>query len=241
MKQFGIIGNPLEHSFSPSYFNSFFRENNINATYTPYQLQSIEQFPHLIEQNHFAGLNITAPFKETIIPYLDNLDPIAQKIGAVNTVQFSHGKLIGYNTDYLGFLATLNKAHLTDNTQALILGTGGASKAIAYSLKLKNIPFETVSRKGLLNYNNLNKEIILNHLLIINCTPLGMYPLSNEFPPIPYQFLTPQHIAIDLIYNPSQTLFLKKAVAMKASTLNGYTMLITQAQKAWEIWNQNTY
>ncbi len=243
--QFGIIGNPLEHSFSAQFFTELFQREGIDAVYELYPLDSIADLPELLTTHSFTGLNITYPFKESIIPYLDALAPTAQQIGAVNVVHFHHGKSIGYNTDCLGFQQSLSFAiNRTPNAErrtpnaALILGTGGAAKAIAFALQQMGIPYQYVSRNATrgISYNALTAEIIQAHKLIINCTPLGMSPLQDACPDIPYHLLTTEHLLYDVIYNPAQTLFLQQGKAHGARTINGLQMLIGQAQAAWQIW-----
>ena len=240
-KTFGLIGKNLSHSFSPTYFNQkFARENIPNAEYLPFPLKDIQEFTALLELD-IIGLNVTIPYKEQIIPYLDELDPIAKEIGAVNTIKFVSGKTIGYNSDVIGFEKSLVSFLGADTAQdALVLGSGGASKAIRFVLDKWNLPFVLISRQsGDMTYEDLSQETIENHPLIVNCTPLGMHPDINECPPIPYDFLTEKHYLFDLIYNPQKTLFLKKAEAKGARTVNGYDMLCYQAEESWNIWNKD--
>lgn len=243
MKTFGLIGKNIAYSFSRNYFNTKFESENISAVYKNFDLDNIEEFPELISENpEIKGLNVTIPYKEAIIPFLDKMDPIAREIGAVNTIKIEDsGKLIGYNTDYYGFLETL-KPHLKkQHTHALILGKGGASKAIAYGLKELGIDFKFVSRSPLpedLSYNELNKSHFDKYKLIINCTPLGTHPQTEEFPPIPTSSLTSDHLLFDLIYNPPITKLMKLALENGAKAVNGQRMLELQAEKAWEIWNK---
>ncbi|HSM62605.1 MAG TPA: shikimate dehydrogenase [Gillisia sp.] len=243
MKTFGLIGKNIAYSFSRNYFKTKFESENIPAVYKNFDLDNIEEFPELISENtEIKGLNVTIPYKETIIPFLDNLDPIAREIGAVNTIKIEDsGKLIGYNTDYYGFLETL-KPHLKkQHTHALILGKGGASKAIAYALKELDIDFKFVSRSPLaedLSYTELNKSHFDKYKLIINCTPLGTHPQTEEFPPIPTSCFTSDHLLFDLIYNPPITKLMKLALENDAKAVNGQRMLELQAEKAWEIWNK---
>ena len=237
MKQYGIIGNPLVHSFSAEYFRQKFLSEGVDAQYTAYTLRSISEFRPLCRSVNFCGLNVTTPYKESIIPYLDSIDPIAKEIGAVNVIKFEGDKKVGYNTDWLGFYST--RPDLIDiPPMALVLGTGGASKAVQYALKQFHIDYSVVSRSGNLTYCQLTREMIEHHRLIINCTPLGMYPLVNAAPPIPYNYLSPVHLLYDLIYNPAETLFLKKGKAAGATTHNGYKMLVNQAEAAWQVWDQ---
>ena len=243
MKQYGIIGYPLSHSFSKGYFSTKFEKENLNdCIFDTFPLNKIEEF-NLICTKHpnFVGLNVTIPYKEQIIPFLDDLDTEAAKIGAVNTIKFINGKKIGYNTDCFGFEMSLKPLLKTYHTHALILGTGGASKAVEYVLKKLGIEFQYVSRVKSINaiaYNELDKNIIQHSTLIINTTPVGMYPKIDDAPAIPYQYLNSQHLLYDLVYNPDETLFLKQGKTQGAQTKNGLEMLYLQAEKSWNIWNQ---
>ena len=242
MNLFLLIGHPLGHSFSKAYFTEKFEKDGIDACYENYDLESIERLPQLIGQfPDLCGFNVTIPYKESIIPYLDELDSVAAEVGAVNTVKvLPDGRLKGYNTDVIGLEATLNIIkHVT--TSALVLGTGGASKAVQYALRRNSIPFHVVSRnpqKGDLTYHDITPEIIKEHLIIINATPVGMAPNINNAPDLPYEALTSQHTLFDLIYNPAETLFLKHGREHGATTINGITMLHSQAEASWEIWNR---
>jgi len=208
-----------------------------------FDIQSIIEFPEILnEDSNIKGLNVTIPYKELVIPYLDKLDKKAKRIGAVNTIKISKkGKLKGYNTDYYGFKKSIEPYLNSQHKKALILGTGGASKAIAYALRKLKIEYAFVSRKSsekiTFTYNELTENDIKNHQIIINCTPLGTYPNIEESPNIPYQAITDHHILFDLIYNPLETKFLALGKAKKAITINGLTMLKLQADKAWKIWN----
>jgi len=243
MTRFGLIGKQLSYSFSKKYFdNKFEKENISNASYELFELAGISEFPDLIKQmgNDFGGLNVTIPYKKAVIPYLDELDVIAQKIGAVNVIKKVNGKLIGYNSDYFGFKTALENWLDNTNKSALILGTGGASEAVSAVLDDLNIMTQFVSRskgKNNLSYQELNEAIIAKHQLIINTTPLGTFPNINEKPEIPYQFLTNNHYLFDLVYNPTETAFLKEGVSKGAKTKNGLEMLKQQAEEAWRIWN----
>ncbi|MFO7721526.1 MAG: shikimate dehydrogenase [Gillisia sp.] len=243
MKTFGLIGKNIAYSFSRNYFRNKFESEEVAAVYKNFDLDKIVEFPDLISENpEIIGLNVTIPYKEAIIPFLDQLDPIAMEIGAVNTIKIEDsGKLTGYNTDYFGFLESL-KPHLKkQHTHALILGTGGASKAIAYGLKELNIHYKFVSRSPLtedFSYTELNKDHFDKFKLIINCTPLGTHPKTGEFPPIPTAYFTSEHLLFDLIYNPPTTKLMELALQNNAKVLNGQKMLEFQAEKAWEIWNK---
>lgn len=242
MSKFGLIGKNISYSFSRKYFSEKFEREKLLHTYENFDIPSIEFFPKILaETNDLKGFNVTIPYKQEIIPFLDNLNPEAEKIGAVNTIKISEDKkLTGYNTDYFGFKKALEVFLPLQQKTALILGTGGASKAITYTLRNLGFDYKFVSRKSGVNtlvYSELNQEIIENHLLIVNCTPLGTFPNITDCPPIPYQFLTKNHLLFDLIYNPSESEFLKRGKLKSAETSNGLRMLELQAEKAWEIWN----
>ena len=244
MRKFGLIGKHIAYSFSKVYFETKFKENKINdASYENFDINQITDFPTLLNKyDNLKGFNVTIPYKEDILPYLDRLNKKAKKIGAVNTIKITKkGKLKGYNTDYYGFKEAL-KPHLKPHhSSALILGTGGASKAIAYALKKMNIEYQYVSRNTsknvTLSYHTITPKDITKHSIIINCTPLGTAPNVNACPDIPYQAITEKHLLFDLIYNPKKTQFLKLGEAQNASIVNGLTMLQLQADKAWQIWN----
>jgi len=245
MKQYGLIGHPLGHSFSKDYFNAKFEKEGLDCEYQNYDLEDVALIRQLVSDHpQLQGLNITIPYKEAIIPYLDELDPISIEVGAVNTVKvLDDGKLIGYNTDVIGFHSSLFTFHSSLFTPhfSLILGSGGASKAVQYVLRKNGIPFHLVSRsseKGDYVYQDLTPDIIQSHLLIINATPVGMAPKIDQAPIIPYEAITPQHTLFDLIYNPEETLFLKHGREQGAVTINGLAMLHAQAEASWEIWNQ---
>ncbi|MEA3318227.1 MAG: shikimate dehydrogenase [Bacteroidota bacterium] len=248
MKLYGLIGKLLDHSFSPLYFKTKFENEKItNTLYQLYPLNSINDFPTLINNNpNLQGLNVTIPFKQQIIPFLDKLDKAAKDIGAVNTVKIENIKeikiLTGYNTDYTGFKQSLLPYLQNRQVNALILGTGGSSQAIQYALSSLGINYQLVSRekskKNNLTYSDLNEKIIKSHNLIINTTPVGMYPNINDCPDIPYQFIRSEHIVYDLVYNPKETLFLKNAKEKNASIINGLQMLHFQAEDSWKIWNK---
>ena len=238
MRHYGIIGNPLEHSFSAKYFNEKFATFGIDAEYSLYPIDE-EEWKKGERLNELLrtldGFNVTYPYKQRIIPYLDELDETAKKIGAVNVVH--HRK--GYNTDYIGFVHAIQPL-LRNDRKALVLGTGGASKAVCLGLKQLEIIPTLVSRTpGLerMGYNELTRNIMEAHTLIINCTPLGMFPDVDSCPDIPYEQITAQHLLFDCVYNPDQSLFLRKGKAQGARTQNGIDMLIGQAKEAWKIWN----
>jgi shikimate dehydrogenase len=249
MRLFGLIGFPLGHSFSSGYFaKKFERENITNTDYVNFPIETIEELPEVLMRNRdLTGLNVTIPYKEQVIPFLSELDEEAEKIGAVNTIKILrdpdntriHTK--GYNTDVYGFSVSLKEILHKEVKKALVLGTGGASKAILFSLESMGISISVVSRnpgEGQLSYNDLDEKIISEHLLIVNTSPVGTYPEVNRAPDIPYEFLGSSHILHDLVYNPEETLFMKKGKERGARVKNGYQMLVEQAEKSWEIWNQ---
>ncbi|MEK8181070.1 shikimate dehydrogenase [Flavobacterium buctense] len=243
-RQYGLIGKNISYSFSQKYFTEKFTLGNfVDCSYENFDLQSIIEFPTLIANNRdLKGLNVTIPYKEVVIPYLDKLSKTAAQIGAVNVIRFTKkGKLKGYNSDYYGFMKSLQPLLQPHHQKALILGTGGAAKAVAFALDQLGILYTYVSREekeGMINYDRINATTFDNYHIIINCTPLGTSPDTKAFPPIPYNFFTKKHIAFDLIYNPEETQFLKKAKKNGAITKNGYEMLVLQAEKAWKIWNK---
>ncbi len=239
---FGLIGKNIAYSFSQSYFNLKFKNEKLHKnSYVNFDIQDILTFKEIIKKNkNLKGLNVTIPYKEVIIPFLDELSEDASKIGAVNTIKISSSGLKGFNTDHYGFKKSLLPYLDSTHKKALILGTGGASKAIAYVLKELRIPYTFVSRnasKNTLLYENLDAVILKEHTLLINCTPLGTHPNIDKKPAIPYEFITSKHLLYDLIYNPEETLFLKLGKKRGAKTCNGLEMLKLQAEKAWEIWN----
>jgi shikimate dehydrogenase len=245
MTNFGLIGKSLSHSFSRSYFEKKFIENELkDHFYKNFELETIDQFSDVLKTQNLKGLNVTNPYKESIIPFLDELSIEAKEIGAVNCINIVNGKTIGYNTDAYGFGQSIKPFLDTTHDRALILGTGGASKAVAYALKKIGVQvfFATTSTKKNTNtffYNEINEGMMNAFKLIINTTPLGLFPNINEAPALPYHLFTDKHLAYDLIYNPEQTLFLKQAKEKGAVTINGLSMLHLQAQKSWEIWNGN--
>jgi len=242
-KQFGLVGKNISYSFSNKYFSNKFKKEGLpHCYYNNFDLKSIEYFPDIFKENpNIKGLNITIPYKEVIFPHLDKLSSKAKRIGAVNTIRITKkGKLKGYNTDEYGFRKSLSPYLKKHHKKALILGTGGASKAIAFSLKKLHIQYQFVSRSAneSFNYDSLSPEVIAEHHLIINCTPLGTFPNINDCPNIPYEAITNKHLLYDLIYNPEETTFLKKGKTKGAVTVNGLKMLELQAEKAWSIWNK---
>lgn len=248
MEKYGLIGYPLKHSFSIGYFNEKFHSENIDAEYVNFEIPQISDFTGIINKNsNLCGLNVTIPYKEQVIPFLDELDPDTAKIGAVNVIKIirqSKGKvkLVGYNSDIIGFTQSIQPLLLPHHKKALILGTGGSSKAVFHGLKKLGIEGQLVSRthdvSNALTYEELTPEVMQEHTVIVNCTPVGMYPKVNFCPNIPYERLTPNHLLYDLLYNPNITLFMKKGEEQGASTKNGLEMLLLQAFAAWEIWHQ---
>lgn len=240
-KLYGLIGFPLSHSFSKGYFTEkFAREGIADSVYELFPLAHIGQFPALLEtQPELVGLNVTIPYKESVIPFLQALDEEAAEIGAVNTITIRDGLTKGYNTDVYGFEMSFSKHLKPVHQRALILGTGGASKAVLFTLKKLGIPYTLVSRtsgKDQLTYSDITPEILDAYKIIINTSPLGMYPKTEEYPALPYEALGSDHYLYDLIYNPSETAFMKKGIAAGAVVENGLEMLHLQAEKAWEIW-----
>jgi shikimate dehydrogenase len=239
-KRYGIIGYPLSHSFSPGYFTKKFHDLGLSDhEYKAYPIQHILELEDVLKQG-VVGFNVTIPYKQDVIDQLDSLDESASAVGAVNCVKVDNGKLIGYNTDALGFeLSLLDQIGKDFRGKALILGTGGAALAVMYVLKKLGISYQIVSRKQhYLTYESLTDEIIASNHLIINTTPLGMYPKVDQCPEIRYNAITAKHFLYDLVYNPAVTLFLQKGQNKGASIKNGADMLVLQAEKSWEIWNQ---
>lgn len=243
-KKYGLLGKDISYSFSKKYFTEKFSQDLFNdCDYENFDIPTIEEFPTILKTNpDLNGLNVTIPYKESIIPYLDTLSEKAVKIGAVNVIRFTKkGNLKGYNSDWYGFKKSLEAILQPHHKKALILGTGGAAKAIAFALEQMGIFYTYVSREATENsidYSRINTTTFDNYHIIINCTPVGTSPNTKQFPPIPYEFFTEKHIAFDLIYNPEETQFLKKAKQKGAVIKNGYEMLIFQAEKAWKIWNK---
>jgi shikimate dehydrogenase len=244
---YGLIGYPLGHSFSKKYFSEKFRRENItNARYELFPLGNIAQLPDLIAtQPGLRGLNVTIPYKEAVIPFLNNIDPAAAKIGAVNCISINKdGSMKGYNTDVYGFRQSIKPFLESQHERALILGTGGASKAVYHVLKEIGIDCYFVTRDknkvpftNVFEYAELNEYIMNAFKLIVNCSPVGTFPETSEAPDIPYQHLGNSHLLYDLVYNPPETLFMKKGKEMGAATINGLSMLEQQAEEAWRIWS----
>lgn len=247
MKQlFGLLGYPLGHSFSKNFFNEKFTTEGIDATYTNFEIPTIDELTEIvIKHPNLMGLNVTRPHKEVVIPFLDSLDSLAERVGAVNVIKFSRErgklKLTGYNSDVVGFSNSLKPLLQPHHTKALVLGTGGASKAVCVGLELLGIAYKLVSRNPLedgLTYDDLSEEVMQEYPVIINSTPLGTFPKVEQSPTLPYHLITPQHLCYDLIYNPDETLFLQRAKERGATTKNGLEMLILQAYESWRIWNE---
>ena len=236
--KFGLIGRDISYSFSQQYFEEKFEKLELtNYSYSLFDLQNLEEVNTLFQDIELKGFNVTIPYKEAIIPYLDELSPEAENIGAVNCIIKFSDKKIGYNTDAFGFEKTLLTYKTDQQKSAIVIGNGGAAKAVKYIFKKHNIPFVTIARKSELNFENLNPEIIHNNLIIVQCTPVGTFPNVENCLPFPFEAITSKHLAIDLIYNPTETLFLKNCRLQGAKTINGQLMLEQQAEKAWEIWN----
>ena len=245
---YGLLGKSLSHSFSKSFFNKKFQKEQINATYNNYELSDLSNLRSTIEKHSLKGMNVTIPYKELVLNYVDEFDYICEMVGSTNTLvpSYVNNKLISikaYNTDTFGFHQSIKPFLKSHHEKALILGTGGAAKAIAYVLKTLNIDVNFISRKidlhskNIFHWNDLNEHMVFHHKFIINTTPVGMYPHQDETFSFPYHALTNKHFVYDLIYNPKQTIFLRKSMENKAFIKNGYDMLIHQAEKAWEIWN----
>lgn len=236
MRHYGIIGYPLQHSFSAKYFTEKFEREKIDAEYSLYPVE-VESLGLRVEGilDSLDGLNVTMPFKQAVIPYLDRLDATAEAVGAVNVIC----KRVGYNTDCLGFMESLRPMLRPEDKKALVLGTGGAAKAVVYGLRQLGITPTLVSRtpkEGQLSYEQLDKDIMDTHTVIVNCTPLGMYPNVDTCPPIPYPLVSARHLLFDCVYNPEETLFLQRGKAQGATVRNGIEMLYGQAKAAWGIW-----
>ena len=242
MRLFGLIGFPLGHSFSKKYFEEKFLKENINdCAFKLFPLQEIAAVEKLFENKSLHGLAVTIPYKETVIPFLTNTTTAAKEIGAVNCIKINDKNRIGYNTDVVGFEKSFTPLLKPHHTKALVLGTGGASKAVQFVLKKLNIDFALVSRnsnaeKNIISYNEIDERMMEDYSIIINCTPLGMSPNEEELPNIPYQFISPNHLLYDVIYKPAKTMFLKEGEKRGATIKNGFEMLVLQAEENWKIW-----
>lgn len=241
MHFFGVIGHPLTHSFSKQYFDNKFKEDGLmDVSFNEYDIQNIEQLSNVLLKKNICGLAVTIPYKQSVIKFLDNCNEVVKEINACNCIKIDNNKLIGYNTDIIGFEKSFVKDLLPHHKKALILGNGGAAQAVKYVLKKLHIDFTIVIRvetKQSISYNQVDKEIIHSHQIIINTTPLGTFPNVDEFPNIPYQYITSQHYLFDLVYNPSITTFMNKGLQQNALVKNGYEMLCIQAEENWKIWN----
>lgn len=247
MRKFGIIGYPLGHSFSPGFFNEKFSNEGIDAVYEKYELKTINDVLAVVQYTpELCGLNVTIPYKESVMPYLDNVSPEAREIGAVNVIRVTHdenGKpyLEGYNSDMIGFMRSIQPMLKASHKKALVLGTGGASKAVCYALHKLGLETVLVSRfqkDNTIQYEQITPELLQEYTVIVNSTPCGMAPHFDECPNLPYEALTSKHLLFDLIYNPDETLFLKKGRLQGTQTKNGLEMLLLQAEGTWEIWNK---
>lgn len=243
-KLFGLIGKSLGHSFSKNYFNTKFEKESIDAEYRNFEIATIDELSGLInEHQRLVGLNVTIPYKEAVMEILDEVDPISQEVRAVNTIRIDRGKLTGYNTDVFGFQQLIKPFFKGNHERALILGTGGASKAVVYALEQIGVECRFVSRNPVasqMSYSEINEHVLRHHQLIVNTTPLGMFPNVDACPDIPYEMLSGQHLLVDLIYNPETTLFMKKGLEKGTVAINGLTMLHQQAEQAWSIWNRKS-
>lgn len=240
MKHYGLIGFPLGHSFSKRYFTEKFARENLAADYNLFELETVEMFPNFLKDNDLSGLNVTIPYKQSVIPFLNELDETAREVRAVNTIKFcKNGSLKGFNTDVIGFEQSLLPLLKSHHTRALVFGTGGASKAVAFVLKKLGIEFSFVSRTKLVGgftYSEMTPELIASHFLLINTTPLGMFPKIEAKPEIPYNSLTANHLLYDLVYNPAKTVFLFEGEKRGATVQNGLPMLQAQAEAAYRVW-----
>lgn len=245
-KTFGLVGKKISYSFSKGYFTDKFLDQGLtNHEYLNFDLESIQDFSKVIQEFHstLKGVNVTIPYKQEIFKFLDDIDDTAKEVGAVNTVKYTdQGKLIGYNSDVVGFEQSIVPLLKPHHTKALILGTGGASKAVSYVFKTLGIDSVKVSRNAFekreILYDDLTKSLLSEYTIIINCSPVGTFPNVNQKPAIPYQFITHDHLLYDLIYNPKETSFLSEGMKKGARTKNGYEMLVLQAEESWRIWNE---
>ncbi|GGK60879.1 shikimate dehydrogenase [Rufibacter glacialis] len=241
--EYGLVGYKLTHSFSQKYFTEKFSAEGIkDSVYHLFELDQIADFPELLRAHpNLKGLNVTIPYKETIIPFLDGMEAAAARIGAVNVVKFENGQLIGHNSDYQGFMQSLQNFYpCYSHSQALVLGTGGAAKAVMAALEYLNIAYKVVSRQprpGMLTYQDLTPSVLSSVSLIVNASPMGTFPNHDQAPDLPYELLSAHHYLYDLVYNPAETLFMKRGKEMGAKTINGYEMLCLQAEVAWQIWH----
>jgi shikimate dehydrogenase len=236
--KFGLIGKKISYSFSKKYFEQKFQKLLLNNhSYNIIDLENLDNIKNIFETEHLKGLNVTIPYKEKIIPFIDELSDEAKEIGAINCISVENGKTKGYNTDAFGFEKTLLLHKNEHQKTAIILGNGGAAKAVQYVLKKNQIPYITVSRTTEINYENLSENLVKENLIIIQCTPVGTFPNIEDSVPFPFDGITENHLIIDLIYNPEYTKFIRNCAEKGAKTANGLYMLEQQAEKAWEIWN----
>ena len=242
LKHYGLIGKTLGHSFSEAFFKDYFEKNNIEAKYSNFELKEIEEISSIFNQN-LSGLNVTFPYKESVIPFLDRLDDSAAQIGAVNVIAFENGEKVGYNTDAYGFAQSIKPFLTFEHERALIFGTGGASKAVAHVFKQIGLDVFYISRNGneengVFRYEDINNHMLRSCRVLVNCTPVGTFPDVNACFELPFEHLTPAHLVIDLVYNPAQTELMKRAKAQGAAVMNGLSMLQHQALKSYEIWTR---
>ena len=242
LKHYGLIGKTLGHSFSAAFFKDYFEKNNITATYSNFELNDIEEILSIFDQN-LSGLNVTFPYKESVIPFLDRLDDSAAQIGAVNVIAFENGEKVGYNTDAYGFAQSIKPFLTFEHERALSFGTGGASKAVAHVFKQIGLDVFYISRNGneangVFRYEDINNHMLRSCRVLVNCTPVGTFPDVNACFELPFEHLTPAHLVIDLVYNPAQTELMKRAKAQGAAVMNGLSMLQHQALKSYEIWTR---
>jgi shikimate dehydrogenase len=246
MNLYGLIGFPLGHSFSKKYFTEKFQQENIiDCRYELFPLDSIKDFPSLLKSNpYLKGLNVTIPYKQDVLTYVTQQTDEVIKIGAANTLKINGNKIVAYNTDVIGFEKSFLQNLKPTHKKALVLGTGGSSKAVKYVLEKLGIDYLIVTRKeqtedGYLNYSQIDEEVIKEYSIIINCTPVGTFPNDKEYPQLPYNFISPKHYLFDVVYNPEKSLFLKMGEEQGASIQNGYDMLVIQAEESWKIWNED--
>lgn len=242
MKLYGLIGRPLKHSFSKKYFTEKFNREGIpDCQYENFELETINQLATVLKTyTDLCGLNVTIPYKKEVIPFLHTKNNIVEAVGACNCIKIVDGQLYGFNTDVIGFQKSLQPFLKPHHLKALVLGTGGSAGAVQYALQELNIAYKLVSRQpaaNVLTYNELTEALLKDYTVIINTTPVGMFPNLDAAPELPYQFITPDHLLFDLIYNPEKTVFLQKGEARGATTSNGYEMLLLQAEESWVIWN----
>ena len=238
-KLFGLLGKDIGYSFSRDYFSNKFTAENLQHKYVNFDLENLSTFKSLLNRKDISGMNVTIPYKQKVIPFLDELDPIAKAIGAVNTIVFKNDKSLGFNTDHIGFQNTLLNHLKPQHDKALVLGTGGASKAVCYVLEQLKIQVLKVSRSegpDKKAYHQLSAKDYKEHSLLINCTPLGTHPNTDTYPPIDYRQINTEHLLYDLIYNPKVTAFMQMGKDKGAAVLNGYQMLVEQAEAAWSLW-----